>query len=101
MYLQNKGHTFDVEYAPGVTVGAMRRDFEVQSCDYNFNHVNVELQRSLFDAFEGEARRLLALGLIYPRMNSSSKRVTRLIFLTQGACFLIRSGKPTCSACGA
>ena len=66
MYLQNKGHTFDVEYAPGVSIGALRRDFEVQSCDYNFNHVNVELQRSLFDAFEGEARRLLALGLIYP-----------------------------------
>ena len=66
MYLQNKSHTFDVEYAPGVSMSAMRRDFEVQSCDYNFNHVNVELQRNLFDAFEGEARRLLELGLIYP-----------------------------------
>jgi len=66
MYLQGAPHTFDVLYAPGVTIGDLRRDFEVQSCDYNFNHVNAALQRQLFDSFEDEAERLVELKLLYP-----------------------------------
>jgi glycyl-tRNA synthetase alpha chain len=66
MYLQNKAHAYDVEYAPGVTIGDLRRDFEYQHCDYNFNYVNAELQRTLFDAYESEAKRLLEKGLVYP-----------------------------------
>lgn len=66
MYLQNKKHTYDVEYAPGVTIGDLRRDFEYQHCDYNFNHSNPDLQRLLFDSYEGEVRRLLELNLVYP-----------------------------------
>jgi glycyl-tRNA synthetase alpha chain len=66
MYLQNKAHAYDVEYAPGVTIGDLRRDFEYQHCDYNFNHSNAELQRTLFDAFESEAKRLTEKGLVYP-----------------------------------
>jgi glycyl-tRNA synthetase alpha chain len=66
MYLQGATHTFDVEYAPGVTIGDLRRDFEVQSCAYNFTQVNAPLQRQLFDAFEGEAQRLLEENLVYP-----------------------------------
>ncbi len=66
MYLQGKEHTFDVEYAPGVTVGALRGDFEVQHCRYNFEESDPELQRLLFDRYEAEAQRLLELGLLYP-----------------------------------
>ncbi|MGL4610652.1 MAG: glycine--tRNA ligase subunit alpha [Trueperaceae bacterium] len=66
MYLQNKAHAFDVEYAAGVTLGDLRRNFEVQHSDYNFNHSNADLQRTLFDAFENEAKRLLEKGLVYP-----------------------------------
>ncbi len=66
MYLQDAKHGYDVTYAPGVTIGDMRRDFEYQHCDYNFKHVNAELQRTLFDSFEGEVRRLLDEGLVYP-----------------------------------
>lgn len=65
-YLQNKSHAYDVDYAPGVTIGDLRRDFEYQHCDYNFNHASEGVQRQLFDLFEGEARRLLALQLVYP-----------------------------------
>jgi glycyl-tRNA synthetase alpha chain len=53
MYLQGAAHTFDVEYAPGVTIGDLRRDFELQSCTYNFTQVNAPLQRQLFESFEG------------------------------------------------
>ena len=66
MYLQGATHGFDIEYAPGVTIGDLRRDFEVQSSTYNFTQVNAALQRKLFGSFEGEAQRLLELGLIYP-----------------------------------
>lgn len=66
MYLQDKQGAFDIEYAPGVTVGDLRRDFEVQHCDYNFNHVNADLQKQLFDSYESEAQRLLELELVHP-----------------------------------
>lgn len=66
MYLQDRAHSFDIEYGPGVTMGELRRAFEVQHSHYNFSASNVELQRQLFDSFEGEAGRLLADGLIYP-----------------------------------
>ena len=66
MYLQKAAHGFDVEYAPGVSIGDLRRDFELQHSTYNFQQVNAPLQRELFESFEGEATRLLELDLIYP-----------------------------------
>lgn len=73
LYLQGKGHGFDLEYAPGptpdsppVTMGDLRRDFELQHSGYNFTASNPELQRRLFDDYEAEARRLLGEGLVYP-----------------------------------
>jgi len=66
MYLQGVDHAFDVEYAPGVTMGALRGDFEAQHCRYNFEASDAELQRLLFDKFEVEAKRLLELGLLHP-----------------------------------
>mgnify|MGYP001949664935 CR=1 FL=1 len=66
MYLQDKKHAFEVEYAPGVTLGDLRRDFEVQHSRYNFELSDEELQRRLFDLFEVEANRLLNEGLVYP-----------------------------------
>ncbi|MBX3139441.1 MAG: glycine--tRNA ligase subunit alpha [Trueperaceae bacterium] len=66
MYLQGKRHAFDVEFAPGVTLGDLRRDMEVQHSRYNFEESDPELQRLLFDKFEVEAYRLLGKGLVYP-----------------------------------
>lgn len=66
MYLQGKTHAFDVDFAPGVTLGDLRRDFEVQHSRYNFEESDPELQRLLFEKFEFEAYRLLAKGLVYP-----------------------------------
>ncbi len=66
LYLQDKKHTYDVEYAPGVTIGDIRREFELEHCEYNFKHVNAEKVRRWFDDYEEEARRLLELGLIHP-----------------------------------
>ncbi|MEJ2665910.1 MAG: glycine--tRNA ligase subunit alpha [Deinococcales bacterium] len=66
MYLQGVHHAFDVEYAPGVNMGALRSDFEAQHCRYNFEESDAELQRLLFDRYEVEAGRLLDLGLVHP-----------------------------------
>jgi len=66
MYLQNVHHGFDVEYAPGVKMGDLRADFEVQHCRYNFEESDAELQRMLFEKYEAEARRLMELGLVHP-----------------------------------
>ncbi len=73
LYLQGVKHGFDLAYAPGptpssppVTVGDLRRDFEVQHSRYNFEESNADLQRRLFNDYEAEARRLLADGLVYP-----------------------------------
>ena len=66
MYLQDVEHGFDVEVAEGVTMGDLRRDFEEQHSRYNFEESDPDLQRMLFDRFEGEARRLLEKGLLYP-----------------------------------
>jgi glycyl-tRNA synthetase alpha chain len=66
MYLQNKEHTFEVIYRDGVTIGDLRRDFELEHCRYNFDHSDPELLSRLFDAYETEANRLIDLQLIYP-----------------------------------
>lgn len=66
MYLQGVQHAFDLEVASGVTMGDLRRDFEVQHSRYNFELVNPDLQRTLFDAFEQEVVRLLDECLVHP-----------------------------------
>ncbi|MDZ7801582.1 MAG: glycine--tRNA ligase subunit alpha [Trueperaceae bacterium] len=66
MYLQGVRHSFDLQVAPGVSMGDLRRDFEVQHCRYNFEESDPDLQRLLFDRYEAEARRLTLEGMVYP-----------------------------------
>lgn len=66
MYLQEKEHAYDIDYTETVKMGELRRDFEHQHCSYNFQHVNADLQHTLFAAFEEEVTRLLKEDLIYP-----------------------------------
>ena len=66
MYLQGVEHAFDVVVTPGVTLGDLRRDFEVQHCRYNFELADADLQRLLFDKYEAECRRLLEHDVVHP-----------------------------------
>jgi glycyl-tRNA synthetase alpha chain len=66
MYLQNVSHAYQVRYSDAVSLGDLRRDFEWQHCDYNFNHADDALQRDLFNRYEAEATRLLEIPLVYP-----------------------------------
>ncbi len=66
MYLQKKAHGFEIEYAPGVTIGDLRRDFEIEHSIYNFEAASIEKLRRWFDDYEEEAGRLLEANLVYP-----------------------------------
>jgi len=66
MYLQGAKHAFDLAFSRDVTLGELRRDFEVQHSRYNFEASDPDLLRTLFDRFEGEAERLMEDGLVYP-----------------------------------
>jgi len=66
MYLQGAEHAYDVVVTAGTTIGDLRRDFERQHCQYNFELVDTDLQRLLFDRFEAEALRLLEAGVVHP-----------------------------------
>ncbi len=66
LYLQGKEHGFDIEVAQGVTMGDLRKQFEVEHSRYNFEESDPDLQRKLFEAYEGEANRLLGKSLVYP-----------------------------------
>ena len=66
MYLQGKENVFDlvwVERPDGdnLTYGDVYRQNEVEQSSYNFEHANVELLLRMFNDFEAEAKRILAI----------------------------------------
>jgi len=63
---QRKASVFDLEWAPGITYGEIRRDEEVEQSKYAFQAADVATLRQLFDASEREAGRLLDEGLAVP-----------------------------------
>jgi len=61
MFLNDIRNIFDIPWNDaGVTYGDVRRAEEVEHSIYSFKEANVALFRSQFDAWEGEAGRLLA-----------------------------------------
>jgi glycyl-tRNA synthetase alpha chain len=66
MYLQRRAWVYDIEWAPGVTYGAMRRAEEREYSAHGFEHADVPTLWRLFDAHEAEARRLLEVPLVRP-----------------------------------
>ena len=63
-FLQGKDSVYDIEWTPGVTYGDVRKRDELQYSVYNFELADRDTLWKLFDLYEGEAQRLLAL---YPR----------------------------------
>ena len=70
MYLQNVDNVYDLEWtvAPHgvVTYGDVFHQNEVEQSTYNFEHANVDALFAWFDTCEGEATRLVAVGLPLP-----------------------------------
>jgi len=66
MYIQRQSSVFDVEWAPGITYGELRRQDEAEQSAYGFDRADVEALRGGFGASEAEAMRLLDAGLVLP-----------------------------------
>ncbi|MEO8202890.1 MAG: glycine--tRNA ligase subunit alpha [Betaproteobacteria bacterium] len=66
MYLQDKESVYDLVWTGGVSYGDVYHQNEVEQSKFNFEHANVELLLRLFTDFEGEAKRLITVGLALP-----------------------------------
>jgi glycyl-tRNA synthetase alpha chain len=65
-FVQRKDNIFDLEWAPGITYGEIRREEEFEHSKYAFERADVQMLRDQFAANEAEAGRLLDAGLIVP-----------------------------------
>ncbi len=65
-FLQGVDSFFELEWAPGLSFGELQKGFEVEFSRFNFDEADIPLHRDLFDRYESEAVRLLALGLLAP-----------------------------------
>ena len=66
MYLQEVENVFDIEWAPGITYGDIRKREEYEQSVYAFEKADVARLKKWFDEFEEEAHRLIEDGLVYP-----------------------------------
>lgn len=66
MFVQEMDNAFDLEWAPGVTLGELAHEDEVQFSRYNFHEADISTQRQLFDIYEAECRRCLEKELVLP-----------------------------------
>lgn len=65
-FIQRKDNVFDLVWAPGITYGEIRRHEEFEQSTYAFEAADVPTLRSLFEAYEREAERLLERRLALP-----------------------------------
>ena len=73
MYLQNKANVFDVEYTRGVTYREVFHANEVEMSKFSFQASDAEMLFRLFDMYEAECKRLLALKLPLPAYDHALK----------------------------
>ena len=66
MFLQGKRSAFELEWAPGLTWGAIYKENERQWSIYNFEEAPIETLMRRFDEYEGECTHLLARNLPLP-----------------------------------
>ncbi|GGU81838.1 glycine--tRNA ligase [Streptomyces filipinensis] len=66
MALQGVNHFKDLQYAPGVTYGEAFGQAEYEMSRYYLDEADLETQRTLFEAYASEARRMLDANLPVP-----------------------------------
>ena len=59
MYLQDVDDVYDLQWAPGVTYGRVRKEEEYQLSRYSFELADADLHRRLFDSYLAEGWRVL------------------------------------------
>lgn len=75
MFLQRRDSIYDIEWAPGVSYGAIRLSDEREASTYGFEVADVDLLRRQFEAWEVEAGRCLdhAPPLVVPALEATLK----------------------------
>ncbi|MFP3866626.1 MAG: glycine--tRNA ligase subunit alpha [Desulfobacteraceae bacterium] len=66
MYLQGIDNVFDLVWTEGIRYGDIHHRGEVEFSTYNFEQADVEMLFNLFDQYEKESERIIALGLVLP-----------------------------------
>jgi glycyl-tRNA synthetase alpha chain len=66
MYIQGKESIFDLEFAPGLSYGAVYHQNEVEQSTYNFELSDVEFLLTAFGAHERQAKFLMEQRLALP-----------------------------------
>jgi len=61
MFLQNKHDMFELDWSKNLKYGELRKEYEKQYCTYNFEKSDTAMLHQLFEIYEKEAKRLLAL----------------------------------------
>lgn len=61
MYLQDVDDVYELEWAPGIRYGDLYKRAEWEWSTYNFEQADVNLQKSLFEAYEKQVAILLGL----------------------------------------
>jgi glycyl-tRNA synthetase len=69
MYLQGVKAMVDVRWNDRVTYGDIYRQPEIEHCTYNFELADVATLRTIFDLYEGEARRALDKEMVGPGLD--------------------------------
>jgi len=73
MFLARRESVFDIEWAPGITYGEVRRQDEYEVSKYGFEVADTALWQMLFERFEAEAVRCLGAGLVLPAYDFALK----------------------------
>ncbi|HUH02516.1 MAG TPA: glycine--tRNA ligase subunit alpha [Kofleriaceae bacterium] len=66
MYLQSVDSIFDLQWNESVTYRQVHHQSEVEFSTFHFEHADTALNFELFDKYEAECKRLVALGLVLP-----------------------------------
>jgi len=71
--LQEAPSFWGLEWDHGLTYGELDKTAEIENSVYNLDLADIELQQTLFTAYEQEAHRILDEGLIYPAYDLALK----------------------------
>jgi glycyl-tRNA synthetase alpha chain len=73
MFLTRTRNVMDIEWAPGVKYGEVRKQDEYEVSKYGFETADTDLLRLLFEKYEAESRRCLEAGLVVPAYETALK----------------------------
>ncbi len=73
MFLTRTRNVMDIEWAPGVPYGEVRKQDEFEVSKYGFEVADTDLLRLLFERLEAESGRCLAAGLVVPAYETALK----------------------------